>query len=69
MFVKVDKIIIAGEGLKDLINGLHPGACVTLTKVDFKALDSLSLCPVGVYGDRGEIIKFLSSLGVIDEKA
>ncbi|EKM81665.1 hypothetical protein AGABI1DRAFT_111935, partial [Agaricus bisporus var. burnettii JB137-S8] len=27
----VDKIIIAGEGLKDLINGLHPGACVTLT--------------------------------------
>jgi hypothetical protein len=67
--VKVDKVIIAADGLKDLINALYPGAYVTLTKVDFKALDSLSVRPIGVYGDRGEIIKILSSLGVINQKA
>jgi hypothetical protein len=67
-FVKVDKIIIAANGLKDLINSLYSGAYVTLTKVDFKALDSLSVRPIGVYGDRSEIIKFLLSLNVINQK-
>ncbi|KXN92377.1 hypothetical protein AN958_06995 [Leucoagaricus sp. SymC.cos] len=63
----VDKIIIAQDGLKRLINDLCPGAYLALTRVDFKALDSMAIRPIGIYGDRGEIIKFLSSLRLIDE--
>jgi hypothetical protein len=63
----VDKIIIAQDGLKRLINDMCTGAYVALTRVDFKALDYLAIRPIGVYGDRGEIIKFLSSLKIIDE--
>lgn len=62
----VDKTIIAQDGLRRLINDLRPGVYLALTRVDFKALDSLAIRPVGIYGDRGEIIKFLASLKVID---
>jgi len=65
---QVDKIIIAQEELERLINDLSPKAYMALTKVDFKTLDSLSIRPIGVYGDRCEIAKFLSSLQVINDK-
>lgn len=67
VYYKVDKIIIAQDGLKDLINSVCPGAYVALTKVDFKALDALSVRPIGVYGDRGELIRFLSSIRIVNE--
>ncbi|KAF7370371.1 VWFA domain-containing protein [Mycena sanguinolenta] len=63
----VNKIIISRESLKAFINELSPGAYVSLTKVDFKTLDDLSLKPVGLYGSRTEIVAFLSALGAIDE--
>jgi len=63
---QVDKIVVAQEGLERLINDLCPKACLTLTRVDFKALDSLSIRPIGVYGDRCEIARFLTSLEVIN---
>lgn len=50
-----------------MINDLHPKAYMALTRVDFKALDSLSIRPIGVYGDRCEITKFLTSLKVIND--
>lgn len=65
--IEVDKVIIAQDGLKRLINDLSPGVYVALTRIDFKILDSLTVRPIGVYGDRLEIIKFLSSLKVLDE--
>ncbi|KAF8216813.1 hypothetical protein K438DRAFT_1658303 [Mycena galopus ATCC 62051] len=61
----VDKIIIAQDSLKELINALSPGAYASLTKVDFKALDKLDIKPVGVYGSKSEIVAFLSSRGVV----
>lgn len=67
MLLPVDKVIIAQDGLKRFINDMCPGAYAALTKVDFKALDALSVRPIGVYGDKGEIIRFLSSLKVIDD--
>ncbi|KAF9440718.1 hypothetical protein P691DRAFT_781584 [Macrolepiota fuliginosa MF-IS2] len=63
----VDKIIIVQNGLKNLINDLCPGAYVALTQINFKTLDSLSIHPIGMYGDRCEIINFLSSLGAINK--
>ncbi|KAJ6519114.1 hypothetical protein C8R45DRAFT_851769, partial [Mycena sanguinolenta] len=61
----VDKIIIAQESLKELINVLSPGAYASLTKVDFKALDKVHIKVVGVYGSKLEIVAFLTSQGVI----
>ncbi|KAJ3570940.1 hypothetical protein NP233_g4078 [Leucocoprinus birnbaumii] len=47
----VDKVIIDQDGLKRLINDLCPGAYFALTRVDFKALDTLAIRPIGVVDD------------------
>ncbi|KAJ7210563.1 hypothetical protein GGX14DRAFT_451174 [Mycena pura] len=64
----VDKIIIAQESVKELINEFSPGAYASLTKVDFKALDKLLVQPLGFYGSKSEIVTFLSSRGVFNEE-
>lgn len=38
-----------------------------MTKVNFSALDRFIVKPVGVYGSKGEIVRLLLSLGVIEE--
>ncbi|KAF7982845.1 hypothetical protein HWV62_25812 [Athelia sp. TMB] len=63
----VDKIIISQDSLREFINTLSPGAYSSLTKVDFKKLDTLTVKPVGVYGSRAEIVHFLASIKAIDE--
>ncbi|KAF9231528.1 hypothetical protein BU15DRAFT_34482, partial [Melanogaster broomeanus] len=63
----VDKIIIAQDSLKALINGICPGAYTSMTKVDFKALDSCKVKPVGIYGSKEEIVRFMLSIGAIDD--
>ncbi|TFK74975.1 hypothetical protein BDN72DRAFT_832681 [Pluteus cervinus] len=63
----VDKIIIYQESLECFINDLSPGAYSSLTKVNFKVLDNLSLKPIGVYGDRQEIISLLQSIKILDD--
>ncbi|KAF9239497.1 hypothetical protein BU15DRAFT_88041 [Melanogaster broomeanus] len=63
----VDKIIIAQESLKDFVNGICPGAYASLTKVDFKALDKYQVKPVGIYGSKEEIVRFLSNFGILDD--
>jgi hypothetical protein len=63
----VDKVIIAQDSLREFINKIKPGAYVSLTKVDFKALDQLSVRPVGIYGSKAEIVKFLSSIGAVTD--
>ena len=67
IFVSVDKIIIAQDSLREFINALSPGAYTSLTKVDFRALDNLMIKPMGVYGSRQEIVRFLLSIGAIDD--
>ncbi|TFY70646.1 hypothetical protein EVG20_g2356 [Dentipellis fragilis] len=64
---QVAKIVISQDSLRDFVETLHPGAYTSLTKVNFKALDKLSVRPVGVYGNREEIAKFLVSIGAIDD--
>ncbi|KAJ7066394.1 hypothetical protein C8F01DRAFT_1123111 [Mycena amicta] len=64
----VDKIIIAQESLKELINELSPGAYASLTKVNFKALDTVLVKPLGIYGSQSEIVDFLASSGAIDHE-
>ncbi|TFY77300.1 hypothetical protein EWM64_g6712 [Hericium alpestre] len=62
----VDKVIIAQDSLRDFINTLSPGSYATLTKVDFKALDKLAIKPVGIYGSKEELVRFLTSIDAVD---
>ncbi|KAH9912635.1 uncharacterized protein BXZ73DRAFT_107365 [Epithele typhae] len=63
----VDKIIIEQESLGKFINDLHLGAYTSITKVDFRALDTLDVKPVGVYGSKTSIVEFLRQKGAVDD--
>ena len=65
--VSVDKIIISQNSLEAFINSVCPNAYVSMTKVNFKALDNYAIKPVGVYGSKEEIVRFLLELVAIDE--
>lgn len=62
----VDKIVIAQVELSRFLNELYPGAYTSLTKVDYNALDSVPVRPIGVYGSKSEIVRFLRALNAID---
>ena len=40
---------------------------MSLTRVDFKALDKFQVKPTGIYGSKEEIVRFLVSVGVVDD--
>lgn len=63
----MDKIIIAQDSLRAFINTICPGAYVSMTKVNFSALDRIIVKPVGVYGSKQEIVRLLLSLGVVED--
>ncbi|KAI9511015.1 hypothetical protein F5148DRAFT_1281300 [Russula earlei] len=63
----VDKVVIAQDSLKRFINGMCPGSYASVTKVDFKALDLRTIKPLGVYGSKAEIVRFLRSLDAVNE--
>ncbi|KDQ64239.1 hypothetical protein JAAARDRAFT_220269 [Jaapia argillacea MUCL 33604] len=63
----VDKVIISQDSFGRFMNDLSPGAYTSLTKVNFNILDRLSAKPLGIYGSKSEIVKFLVSLGCVDE--
>ena len=46
---------------------MSPGAYASITKVDFKTLDQLSIKPIGIYGCKDEIVRLLQSLRAVDE--
>lgn len=64
----MDKVIIAQDSLRAFINSVCPGTYVSMTKVNFNALDRFIVKPIGVYGSKSEIVRLLSSLGVVDEE-
>jgi hypothetical protein len=65
--IVVDKVIIAQDSLKRFINTICPESYASLTKVDFKALDHLMIKPLGIYGSKVEIVRFLRSLNAVSE--
>ncbi|KAG8823849.1 hypothetical protein FRC17_009237 [Serendipita sp. 399] len=62
----VDKVIIAQDSLSKFANRIHPGSYVSMTKVNFHALDKHRIRPRGIYGSIDAIADFLLSLGCID---
>ncbi|KAF8840150.1 hypothetical protein BDN67DRAFT_904164 [Paxillus ammoniavirescens] len=63
----VEKVIIAQNSLRDFVDAVRPGAYVSLTKVNFKALDQYIVKPIGIYGSKEEIVRFLCSIDRIDD--
>jgi len=53
--------------MKRFLNEICPNAYMSLTKVDFKALDKFQVKPIGIYGSKEEIARFLVSIAVIDD--
>lgn len=49
------------------MNDLYPGSYTSMTKIDFNALDTIPVKPIGIYGSKSEIVRFLITLGSIDE--
>jgi hypothetical protein len=39
-----------------------------MTKVDFAALDSVRLKPLGIYGSQSEIVRFLQSINAVSDE-
>jgi len=62
----VEKVIINQESLKCFVNKVSPGAYVSLTKIDFRALDNANVKPVGVYGSKERIVDLLLEVGAIE---
>ena len=58
--------MIAQASLQAFINALSPGAYSSITKINFKILDDILLKPIGVYGSKEEIVRFLREMGAAD---
>ncbi|EED81269.1 predicted protein [Postia placenta Mad-698-R] len=61
----VDKVIISQESLGKFMNDLQPGSYISITKVDFAVLDNIGVKPIGIYGSKTEIIRFLESVDAV----
>ena len=64
----VDKVVISQQSLQKFINALSPGAYSSITKVNFKVLDNFLLKPIGVYGSKEEIVRFLCEIRAVDDQ-
>ena len=62
----MEKVIIDQKSLKYFINKVSPGAYASLTKIDFRALDSANVKPVGAYGSKEKIVDLLLEVGAIE---
>ncbi|KAG8713462.1 hypothetical protein FRC11_012069, partial [Ceratobasidium sp. 423] len=65
----VEKVVIDQSSLHRVLNIVQPGSYDSVSKINFKALDSLSIKPTGVYGNRSEIISFLWEAQYLDENS
>lgn len=62
----VDKVIITQDPFGRFVNDLCPGAYQSMTHVNFKALDDFSVRPIGIYGPKSEIVRYVEDLGLIN---
>ena len=62
----MEKVIIDQGSLERFINKTSPGAYVSLTNIDFQALDNASVKPIGIYGSKERIADLLLEVGAIE---
>lgn len=64
----VNKIMIAQESFGRFVNDIRPGAYLSMTHVDFSSLDELRLKPLGIYGSKTEITRYLQDRELISHE-
>lgn len=66
--VAVDKIIISQDSFGRFANDVCLGAYQSMTNVDFGLLDTAQLKPLGIYGSRSEIVRYLQDMSFVDDE-
>ncbi|KAG8915780.1 hypothetical protein FRC00_014367 [Tulasnella sp. 408] len=66
MAFPVDKIIIDQESMGRAMNAIRKGTYKSISRIDFPALDAVSVRPIGIYGSKSAIVDFLVNLQVVD---
>ncbi|CAE6445143.1 unnamed protein product [Rhizoctonia solani] len=65
-----EKTVIDQHSLQLLLNTIQPGSWPSTGEIHFQDLDSvLSIKPLGIYGDRREIVRFLQRMGCLDNNS
>lgn len=62
----VDKIIIDQESMGRAMNAIRKGTYKSISRINFPALDGVSVRPIGIYGSKSAIVEFLVNLQVVD---
>ncbi|KAG8713472.1 hypothetical protein FRC09_018672 [Ceratobasidium sp. 395] len=65
----VEKTIIDQASLHRLLDAVQPGSYGSVSNINFKALDTLSIRATGLYGIRSEIVNYLSGAGCLSDNA
>ncbi|KAG8792428.1 Vacuolar protein sorting-associated protein 13A [Ceratobasidium sp. 428] len=65
----VEKMVIDQTSLHRLLNIIQPGSYDSVSKINFKSLDKLSIKATGLYGIRSEIIEYLKKAGCLNNDA
>ncbi|KDN38013.1 hypothetical protein RSAG8_09786, partial [Rhizoctonia solani AG-8 WAC10335] len=65
----VEKVLIDQHSLHRLLNIVRPGSYDSVSRINFKELDKLSVKPIGLYGNQLEIIKFLQQAQFLDDNS
>ncbi|KAF8607201.1 hypothetical protein BDV93DRAFT_520086 [Ceratobasidium sp. AG-I] len=62
-------MLIDQDSMRRFINTVSPGSYKSVSKIDFKALDGLTIKPMGLYGCKSEIIKFLRDAQCLNKES
>ncbi|KAG8723550.1 hypothetical protein FRC09_002858 [Ceratobasidium sp. 395] len=65
----VEKMVIDQTSLHGLLNTVQPGSYDSVSKINFKSLDKLSIKATGLYGIRSEIVEYLKKAGCLSDNA
>ncbi|CUA74255.1 hypothetical protein RSOLAG22IIIB_05485 [Rhizoctonia solani] len=65
----VEKIVIDQLSLGQFLNTVQPGSYHSVSNINLNELDKLSIRPLGVYGIRPEIIKFLHQAQYLNDES
>ncbi|CAE7107205.1 unnamed protein product, partial [Rhizoctonia solani] len=65
----VEKIVIDQNSLHRLLNIVRPGSYDSVSRINFKELDKLSIKPTGLYGTQSEIVEFLQQAQFLDDNS
>lgn len=63
----IEKIIIDHDSMGAAMNALRDGSYKTISKINFAALDGVSINPVGLYGSKSALTQTLVTLGAVEE--